>query len=156
MAKEIERKFLVDHTLLPNLHDIADIRQGYLSFDPEVRVRLTDGAAYLTIKSGFGLVRQEFEYAIPVSDAVEILQLCGSSVINKTRYRLTISHHLWEIDQFHDKHRGLWLAEVELDSLLTNIKLPNWINREVTGDRRFSNGSLVQMPGDDFSTLITP
>jgi len=36
------------------------------------------------------------------------------------------------------------LAEVELNSANEQIKLPNWITKEVSGDSRYYNSNLVK------------
>lgn len=52
MAKEIERKFLIKRELWQPQRPGVEIRQGYLSLDPErtVRVRTKGAKGYLTIK----------------------------------------------------------------------------------------------------------
>jgi adenylate cyclase len=65
-------------------------------------------ASYLTIKSSAGKVasdslrRSEFEYSIPVDDAVFMLNnLCIAPIIYKRRYELMAADGTrWEIDQF--------------------------------------------------------
>ena len=77
MGKEIERKFLVSSTAWLELAE-ADIRilQFYLAAGPgrTVRVRISDGTdAKLTLKFGSGArERDEFEYPIPIAEAVEM------------------------------------------------------------------------------------
>ena len=58
---EIERQFLV--TELPPLpKEYESIRQGYVAFLPEIRIREINGRQYvLTVKRGAGLVRAEWE-----------------------------------------------------------------------------------------------
>ena len=52
VAKEIERKFLIKRELWQPQNQGLEIRQGYLSLDPErtVRVRTKGAKGYLTIK----------------------------------------------------------------------------------------------------------
>ena len=69
MNKEIEHKFLVrEGAWSPSGKGIRYV-QGYLSTTPErvVRVRIAGEKASLTIKGlAHGLVRDEFEYSIPL------------------------------------------------------------------------------------------
>ena len=53
MAKEIERKFLVDHTKLPVLKNKIDYLQGYLSVNGSgiTRIRIFKKTGILCIKS---------------------------------------------------------------------------------------------------------
>ena len=147
MALEIERKFLVDKRKLRGLNFFSEekISQGYLSRRPTVRVRLTDTRAFLTIKSSTkGISRQEFEYEIPTSDAEELLKLCGRNVLKKYRRKVEYGGHVWEIDFFAGRHAGLILAEVELTSPDEAVDLPDWITKEVSGDKNYFNANLVK------------
>ena len=38
------------------------------------------------------------------------------------------------------------MAEVEIESADQSVELPDWVGREVTGDPRYYNASLVSMP----------
>ena len=151
MALEIERKFLVDKRKLHKLEFLSEekITQGYLSDHPAVRVRLKEERAFLTIKSRtVGISRQEFEYEIPVEDALQLLKLCGRRVLKKYRRKVSYGGHVWEIDFFAGRHAGLILAEVELSSPDERIDLPDWVTREVSRDSRYFNSNLVNR---DFS-----
>lgn len=148
MGLEIERKFLVKDKIV--FGEIADkkseIAQGYLSVNPDatVRVRRIDDSAVLTVKSrNRGACRREWEYAIPVEDAIEMLSLPGIKVLSKTRYYLERGGHVWEIDVFHGALEGLVLAEVELDSPDEFIDIPDFVGEEVTGDARYYNSNLM-------------
>ena len=69
MGVEIERKYLVRDDSWRHGADGSVYRQGYLTVDPDrnVRVRVAGNRATLTIKGKTeGIVRSEFEYAIPV------------------------------------------------------------------------------------------
>ena len=74
MALEIERKFIVnDDSFRQIAYKSISIRQGYLSRIPErtIRVRTIDDKGFLTIKGkNIGIVRNEFEYEIPLEDAL--------------------------------------------------------------------------------------
>tara|TARA_R110001606_G_scaffold395664_2_gene568404 strand:+ start:19036 stop:19521 length:486 start_codon:yes stop_codon:yes gene_type:complete len=151
MALEIERKFLVKKDRQSwKKHAIASsIRQGYLCDDIKrsVRVRITDKAAFLTIKGpSVGMSRHEFEYAIPLDDAAQLLTMCVHTIIVKTRYTLNIDGLIWEIDEFHHDNKGLIIAEVELDDVAQHVPFPEWIETEVTDEPRFYNLALCQHP----------
>lgn len=151
MAVEIERKFLVKNELWRE-HVITSvaIRQAYLSSgsNAAVRVRIADDKAYLTIKGAtVGISRAEFEYEIPVADAEAMVELRqGGSVIKKTRYQVTCGEHIWDLDVFHGDNSGLQMAEVELGSESEEFQMPEWAAKEVTGDQRYLNSSLVDNP----------
>jgi len=148
MALEIERKFLVDAKKVVKLKLTGGerISQGYLSTDPNkiVRVRIKKNLGFLTIKSAnIGIVRQEFEYEIPVSDAEEILKLCAPNILKKVRYKIDYAGHVWEVDIFEGKHAGLIMAEVEINSIDEFVKIPDWVGEEVSDNPKYFNSNLV-------------
>jgi adenylate cyclase len=150
MAKEIERKFLVKPRKWAELGEAIRIRQGYLSTTKEsvVRVRTFGPKAYLTVKGlTVGATRDEFEYEIPVADADAMLdRLCARPLIEKTRYRIPYKGLMWEVDEFFGANQGLTVAEVELKSEAESIPLPEWVDREVTGDPKYYNANLIAHP----------
>lgn len=147
MALEIERKFLVDAEKLPAqiLIDGEKISQGYLCVEPArtVRVRIKGQRGFLTIKSAnVGIVRKEFEYQIPIEDALELLKLCPH-VLEKIRYKVEYAEKIWEVDVFTGRYTGLILAEIELTAADEVVKIPNWIDKEVSDDPRYFNSNLA-------------
>lgn len=150
MPREIERKFLLkDDAWRPGASGKA-YRQGYLSIEPDrtVRVRVAGDAAFLTVKGRpQGASRAEYEYPLPLADAVEMLdRLCLRPLIEKIRYRVPYGGLVWEIDEFSGDNAGLVVAEVELEAEDQAIALPPWVGREVTSDPRYANSSLVARP----------
>lgn len=155
MANEIERKFLIINDLWRKSagHSVF-YRQGYLSGakNCSIRVRVGGEKAYLNIKSvTLGITRKEYEYAIPIVDANEMLdQFCEGSIIEKRRYLVEHADHTWEIDVFEGDNTGLIVAELELDSEDEAFELPNWAGAEVSHDARYYNVSLVKHPFKDW------
>jgi CYTH domain-containing protein len=150
MGKEIERKFLVKGDSWRGLAEGKHYRQGYLSTVKErtVRVRTAGDKGYITVKGiSTGASRSEYEYEIPTADANEMLdKLCERPLIEKTRYRIPQDGLTWEIDEFEGVNRGLITAEVELKDEKQSVKLPDWIDKEVTDDPRYFNANLVARP----------
>ena len=153
MAQEIERKFLVEGDAYRALaFDSSRIAQGYISSTGgrTVRVRIRDQRAYLTIKgpsADGGLSRYEFETEIPLADARDLLAICEPGIIQKTRYLVRAAdNHVFEVDEFYGDNEGLVMAEVELQSPDEPYVKPDFIGREVTGDRRFYNSHLRHYP----------
>jgi adenylate cyclase len=147
--QEIERKFLVHVDRLPasTRHGGARLTQGYLTYEPTVRVRTSTGErgeqAWLTVKGAGTVSRAEFEYEIPPSDARAMFGLCLGSV-SKVRHDVTHAGHLWQVDAFEGALAGLWLAEIELHAEDERFDLPDWADREVSADPRYANASLAQ------------
>ena len=145
MGKEIERKFLVDKSRLPNNLEGTKYTQGYISITDSgiVRVRIKGDIAVITIKSaGLGISRDEFEYQIPMDDAKSLLELFNDGVIYKTRYDIVYEGKKWEIDQFYGDNEGLWIAEIELQSEQESFQVPEWVLEEVTGNEKYYNSYL--------------
>ena len=154
MALEIERKFLViDDSWKPQVVRSHVLKQGYLASSPgpTVRIRTSDESAFLTIKGKtIGFSRVEFEYEVPMEEALDLLKLSANTPIEKTRYIIKADGHVWEIDVFEGANHGLVLAEVELQSEDEQIVLPSWIGIEVSDDPRYFNSYLSQNPFNEW------
>ena len=148
MGKEVERKFLVSSTAWQELAE-ADIRirQFYLDASPgrTLRVRISDDtSAKLTLKFGSrARERDEFEYPIPLAEAVEMLDFAIGRVIEKTRHHVRHRGYLYEVDVFGGALAGLVVAELETPEDVPDEMLPDWLGREVTGEQKFYNASLA-------------
>jgi adenylate cyclase len=147
--KEIERKFIVSIDYLNYIETFKgiDIKQAYLSIEKEktVRIRTKGEKAYLTIKIGKdSLSRDEFEYQIPVKDAISMMEILKLKVLSKTRYEITYEEHLWEVDVFEGTLDGLIIAEIELKSEDEFFNRPHWLGYEVTDDPSFLNAKLIE------------
>ena len=157
MGVEIERKFLVSSDAWRALGEPTLLRQGYLCADPErtVRVRIEGEQGVLTIKSkNEGASRGEWEYPIPLAEAEELLDgLCERPLVEKYRRRIDFKGFTWEVDEFLGENAGLVVAEIELPAEDAAFDLPDWIGKEVTGERRYYNSSLIRLP---FSKWTTP
>jgi adenylate cyclase len=147
---EIERKFLLAGDAWRALGEPVLLRQGYLNAEPArtVRVRIEGQGAMFTIKSkNVGATRGEWEYAIPVAEAAELLDnVCERPLIEKYRRRIVFAGHIWEVDEFLGENAGLAVAEIELASEHETFAKPDWIGVEVTGDPRYYNSSLIRLP----------
>jgi len=150
MNIEIERKFLVRGQAWKRSARPVRCRQGYLCAEPgrTVRVRVMGRAGFLAVKGrSAGAARAEYEYRIPYSDACRLLDdICLKPLIEKTRWRLNHEGMCWEIDEFSGANAGLVVAELELASESQPFARPAWLGREVTGDPRYYNASLVARP----------
>ncbi|TCD04549.1 CYTH domain-containing protein [Pedobacter frigidisoli] len=155
MGKEIERKFLLNHTEWLKLDKPAGkhFRQGYILTDPNktIRVRITETQAWLTIKGiSIGASRSEFEYEIPLEEATELLDNFSESKLAKIRHEITHQGKLWEVDVFLGENDGLIVAEIELESEDEQFDLPHWVAEEVTHDKKYYNSNLTMYPYKDW------
>ena len=151
MGLEIERKFLVAGEFRDQAYAHSHIRQGYISSGNgrTVRIRIRDNRGYLTIKGPSdraGLARYEFETEVSLSDAEDLMCICEPGIIDKTRYLVRSGKHVFEVDEFYGDNEGLLMAEVELQAENEPFEKPDFIGREVTGDRRFYNSHLRRNP----------
>ena len=152
MAYEIERKFLVTNTnFIKEATSKEYIVQAFLNRNPDrtVRIRIKDDKAFITVKgvsNAEGTTRREWEYAIPVSDAKEMLKICEEGAIEKWRYLIPVGDHIFEVDIFEGENEGLIVAEVELGSEAESFQKPAWLGEEVTGNLSYYNSNLSQHP----------
>jgi CYTH domain-containing protein len=146
--KEIERKFLVNNEELEFIktHRGIRIEQAYIQNEKDrtVRLRTKGDKAFLTIKSGTTtLSRDEFEYQIPVEDALAMMDAMELKTLTKTRYEIELNQHKWEVDVFEGKLEGLIIAEIELKTEDEYFQKPTWLREEVTFDSNYLNANLI-------------
>lgn len=151
MPLEIEQKFLVVGEYKSLATAKSRIVQGYIcsARGRTVRVRLRDEKGYLTIKGpsiNNGLTRYEFEKEITIDEALSLLKLCEPGIIDKVRWLVPCGEHIIEVDEFHGDNEGLVMAEVELQDENETFERPGFLGEEVTGDRRYYNSNLRQVP----------
>ena len=150
MGIEIERKFLVKNNLWQtDANQGTDFIQGYLTRggDCSVRVRIEGNKANLNIKSAtLGIHRQEFEYAIPLDEAREMLDLFCLRTVKKKRYKVKYAGQTWEIDVFEQDNNGLVIAEIELNHADEEFAHPPWLGDEVSSQPRYYNTELAKNP----------
>lgn len=148
MGVEIERKFLVVGDPVAGVPGGVAMVQGYVARQggTTVRVRLAGDRAWLTVKGpSSGARRVEVEVALPVSEARDLVPLCGG-LVEKTRWRLPFGDHVWDVDVFAGVNAGLVVAEVELAHEDEAFARPPWLGAEVTHDLRYANASLAEHP----------
>lgn len=147
MAKEIERKFLVESFPISLLNNIEgkEIKQYYINQKPEIRIRQMDDEFYLTIKKGEGLIREEFEIEIGKIDFENMQKLNQFDYIEKTRYLIPHNNHIIELDIY--ENIGLIIAEVEFTTVEESNHFipPKWFDKELTGLPEFCNKNLAKM-----------
>lgn len=159
---EIERKFLVDETKLPDLSKInyMDIIQGYIyhineNFVFRLRQVLHMGYEgnllgedfYQTIKGSGLKVRKEHEAKIWKNTFSTFWPLCENIQIHKLRYILPTkaNDHVIHLDIYKNDLKGLITAEVEFKSETDcdEYEPEDWFLTEVTHDPRYANVNLA-------------
>ncbi len=168
---EIERKFLVKPSALDNATKAYELTQGYISKNDNgsIRIRieapliemtwwnklrylflplffpLPKAKAYLMSKirvEGSDMSNHETVDEISIDNAITLLTVFANKTIKKTRYIQYLNEKKWEIDVFEKPNNGLMLAEIELESENEEIFLPEWIEREVTGEPQYYNANM--------------
>lgn len=149
---EIEKKYLVtSEDWKKNIQRSEKIVQFYLTepgHHPTLRLRTKASKGYVTLKYPSKnkdiLVREEFEYEIPLEDVLAQQRHAKGNIINKTRhYVLAPDQHIWEVDEFASPDPTLVLAEIELSNPDQAFNLPDWVGKDVTSDPEYSNLSLA-------------
>tara|TARA_R110001583_G_scaffold25521_9_gene92238 strand:- start:3987 stop:4457 length:471 start_codon:yes stop_codon:yes gene_type:complete len=152
MNLEIERKFLVHGDFKEQAIKSYKIAQGFLSTVPErtVRVRIKDAKGFITVKgigNESGTTRFEWEKEINIEDAINLLELCEPTIIEKVRYIIPSEKGLFfEVDAFLGENEGLVIAEIELPSENFKFKKPDWLGEEVTGKKKYYNSMISKKP----------
>ena len=158
MGIEIERRFLVkNEDWRSQVISSEDFSQAYLNSNTDgwtVRIRIiNNNQAYITLKSSLnGFTNHEFEYEIPIQDAIELFNLSKNKII-KTRYQLKNDKKDWVVDCFKSLNSSLTIAEIELNSESEQIQIPSWCEQEITGVKSLSNASLAEKPVSELSIL---
>jgi CYTH domain-containing protein len=151
MSIETEHKYLINKELWAKVVPDKSLKivQAYLHSDPEktIRIRTKGVQGYITIKGKTtNASRPEYEYEIPIKDALEMIGDFAGMIIEKTRHYVKYKNKTWEVDVFEGLNSGLIMAEIELSSEDETYSLPPWITENVTADARYYNASLAQKP----------
>ena len=155
MNIEIERRFLIrNNTWREYIINQVAITQGYLSSNNDgwiVRLRSENKQFKLTLKKHIvNSTSLEFEYKINKNEGDQILSNIKHK-IEKQRFYLKINAQNWIVDIFEDSNAPLKIAEIELDSEQEQIIIPDFISREITGIKMFSNYQLSINPFSSWS-----
>jgi len=150
MAFEIERRFLVknDNWKKFSKKNVL-LEQGYLSSnlnDWIIRIRFNGKNYKIALKKHIkNFTNYEFEYLIPNSDGEKIMSNI-TNIIKKERFFLEIENKNWIIDCFKEKNFPLEIAEIELSNEAEEFNYPNFLSKEITGVRNYTNFSLSTHP----------
>lgn len=152
MNLEIERKFRATHIPAEALQQVTaslPILQGYLctSDSAEVRVRKKGDDAFLTVKKGKGIRRQEVEVGITEEQFSALWPATEGQRVEKVRHHLPINEDLVaEMDVFSGANEGLLLVEIEFpdEASAHAFNAPEWFGIDVTADDAYKNSSLAK------------
>ena len=167
MSLEIERKFLVaNEGWKTAVIRSVRIRDGLIANNKghKARVRIANDVATIALKSRRrGPVRTEFEYAIPYSDAEEMLRtMCDGNVLDKVRHFVSHEGNNWHVDVYEGLLDGVVLAEIELAEPPSSIRMatshicrqPTWSLSAKTEGPFLSSARQRRSDGHAFSPVL--
>jgi CYTH domain-containing protein len=147
MGKEIERKFLLAEGAsipIPAKFEKLNIKQAYVHAEKgkQIRVRITGKKAVLGIKFTKDIIRDEFEYPIPMKDA-KLMYEKADWKLEKRRLTFQRGKEHYDVDTFPN---GMQFVEVEFKSIkdMEAWVKPSWIGEEITGVGKYSNITLAK------------
>jgi len=113
--------------------------------DWTVRVRFRGEQTTLTLKGRrTHATAVELEWEVERSIAESLIAENDPAFVEKSRYEWRSDDgFLWEVDEFEGGLANLILAEVELPSEDTPIRIPSWVGIELTGNHGWSNSALA-------------
>jgi len=155
MNLEIERRFLIKNNKWRKyIINQVLIVQGYLNSNNDgwiVRLRSENKQFKLTLKKHIiQSTSLEFDYEINSNEGKQILSNIKDK-IEKERFYLKINEKNWIVDIFQAKNKPLEIAEIELESEQEKIIIPDFISKEITGIKMFSNYQLSINPFSSWS-----
>lgn len=156
MGKEIERKWLFnyegcdllyffEHLLLKHADAMFEIKDFY--FNDTTRLRNTEGAWEITVKSDGTLIRDEFNLKV----FKESIDFIPAPMLRKQRYYMSFEgyNNYFEMNIFHDiwvsDNAPLILIEYEMPHLSVVKQLPIICGREVTENSKYYGYNLFKI-----------
>ena len=113
--------------------------------EPVVRIRRQDEDYILTYKSTGMMAREEYNLPLTKEAYEHLKEKADGIVLSKTRYLLPLPDGLTiELDVFDGTYEGLWLAEVEFESIeqAESFVPPVWFGEDVTYSGKYHNSVL--------------
>lgn len=157
---EREQRWLV-RSLPPTARPVAEIVDHYIAAT-RLRLRRMDHEDGLLLKlaqkvrpdpTSPELVHLTNIYLSPAE--YDVLAKLEGADLHKTRHRLAGAvAGVIAVDQFHGRLSGLLLAEVELEPDAPRLETPDFAERDVTDDDRFSGGWLAMASDDQVIELF--
>jgi CYTH domain-containing protein len=138
---EKEKKYLLKY--IPQGCSKVEIEQGYLMIEGRnhLRIRIEDGtkASIAFKRCVTESIKHEYEYEIPISDGIELMSSIKCK-LKKTRYKTTHNGNTIDIDDYGN---GIWVAEIEFNCDESQLKVPDYFGKDVTGIKEYSNISMA-------------
>lgn len=153
---EIERKFLLKE-IPANLNKYPSlfIEQGYLCYNPVIRIRRQNDEYILTYKGKGLMVREEYNLPLNKEAYARLLPKIEGSLIKKRRYIIPLkelssscskSGLTVELDIFEGHMSGTVLAEIEFATKeeAAAFIMPECFSEDVTANPEYHNSTMSQ------------
>jgi len=146
---EIERKWLVDYTKLPEEEssEIWEVVQGYLNSVKDewvIRVRsINDNKFFLELKTSGHLSREELRFEINRTEFYSTLREC-KGIVKKTRHTYYENNVKYEIDFYEDYEFITCEVEFNSEEEANKFIAPDWCVKDVTYDPKYKNVNLAK------------
>lgn len=162
--KEIEKKFeVISNDWFYGTMRTQEIFQAYFT-DPNdgenkrIRIIPSMSLAIITQKKDLGVIdgvleREEIEYSIDFQKGLKLFLDCPV-FIHKVRHFYPYHDFVFEIDKYVNLKESLVTAEVEMKAdeipKFNALPLPNWIGRDWSLDKDYSNYNLLKKVNSEF------
>lgn len=145
-------------------HEHPELIADVLKNDPKkaTRIRIENDEVFFFVKGAplqqGSIGKLDLKVPLDMAFAVEILDtLCPENEqITKTRNIVPCGGHIWQIDVFHGRNKGLIFGEIELQSETEAFVKPAWIGEEVTHDPKYANANIAKSPFDTWEDKPAP
>lgn len=154
--KKIERKFIFEYfPFTIDGYKKIEIEEGYISLDPEIRVRKEEGVCTYTYESDDPLDQGKiFDFITEAAYDHFINQAKRlGNVTRRTRYLIPIiPHQIVELDYFHDDLEGLQIARIEFEDAesVLSFQPPIWFGEEKTGIEGYKDKNILNHLKDTY------
>ena len=154
---EVERKFLVKE--IPNLkiREFYNIEQGYINFNPEIKVINAGNDYYLTQKGIGSIKRREVATTISSMTYNILSELIRGRIIRKVRNAIKLpNYQIAYLDVYLDDLAGLITVKVDFETLedANKFVVPNWFGEEITDNLRYKNRNLSTISLSEIGEIV--
>ena len=141
-----KKYWLITDRYLPNtrlrLRHMKSVADNENIYKLTQKYRTETQNAYETTITNIYLSETEYKY----------LESLEAKILKKKRYPYKAQNYSFSIDVFEGRHKGLILAEMELENKaeVGEFVLPSFVLKDVTDDPFFTGGNLIALTDEEF------
>ena len=139
---EIAKKYLVTH--IPNLEDWdkREIKYYYINFDPEIKVKKTNGEYFLIIDNI--KLDEEIEISISIDEFEKLKNIAGGCYLVIDSHSTVLDGNSCRIDIYKNIDE-LATVEIKFNGIRESVRFPNpdWFGQDITTNSSYNNSSLA-------------